>query len=46
MPGERNKLLGSLRLVLLYFLIAFLAWKSQPTPRTFFAASPSSFPRA
>jgi protein-S-isoprenylcysteine O-methyltransferase Ste14 len=37
MPGERNKLLGYLRLVLLYLLIGFLAWKSQPTPRTFFA---------
>lgn len=35
MSGERNKALGHLRLILLYLLIGFLAWKSHPTPTTF-----------
>ncbi len=35
MSGERNKALGQLRLILLYLLIGFLAWKSHPTPTTF-----------
>jgi protein-S-isoprenylcysteine O-methyltransferase Ste14 len=36
MPSERSKFLGHVRLVLLYILIGWLAWASQPTPRTFF----------
>jgi protein-S-isoprenylcysteine O-methyltransferase Ste14 len=35
MAEERSKLLGYLRLVVVYALVAWLAWASRPTPRSF-----------
>jgi len=37
MDNKRNKLLGYLRLVVVYALLGWLAWASAPTPTTFLA---------
>jgi protein-S-isoprenylcysteine O-methyltransferase Ste14 len=35
MPGERSKFLGKARLALLWLLMGWLAWASEPTPGSF-----------